>query len=427
MPVIRLTKSVIDAITLATAGQVIYKDTQLKGFGLKVGTGTKTYIAEGTPNGRTRLVTIGRHGVITAEQARKKAQAILQDMREGVDPNKVRKEQRAKRLTLKEASDLYIDAPKARSPRTTSGYRDVMRRYFTDWFARPLGEITRKDCYDRHVRIGRENGPYVANTAMRILRAVYNGALKKFEDLPPVNPTIAVDWFPEEARDAAIPVELLADWYKGIMALKNPIRRDYQLFVLFSGLRRESAAAMRWEHVDFAKGNLFIPEPKGGKKRAFTLPLSDYMVALLKQRKEQNMIFCEDSPWVWPANSASGHLAEPKLLGKEAKICTVKFHTHALRHTYVTCANAAGVSPYDIKLMVNHALSGDVTTVYISAGEHLRRSQQRVTDYIMSWMLPSDADKAARAAAMAEMTGGNDTWSPADIWRQVGSAAHQSN
>lgn len=413
MPIIKITKSAVDAIEFAASGQVIYKDAQLKGFGVKVGTGTKTYIAEGTPNGRTRLVTIGRHGVITTEQARKKAQAILQDMREGVDPNKVKKQARAKQLTLREAADLYLNAPKVRAPTTLAEYKATLNRYFKDWLDRPLSEITRKDCYDRHRKIGKEHGTYAANGAMRAIRATYNRALKQFEDLPPVNPVIAVDWYPEEVRDAAIAAEDLAEWYQGIHRLPNPIRTDYYLFVLLSGLRRRSAAAMRWEHVDLEAKTLFIPEPKGGKKRAFTLPLSDMMVDVLKNRKEQNVIFFgAANPWVWPAASRTGHMVEPKLSDNDVKAVKVPFTIHGLRHTYVTCANAAGVSPYDIKLLVNHALSNDITGNYITAGESLRRSQQRVTDYLKQWM----GVKAPTPKAAMVGQGGNATSSPADIW-----------
>lgn len=417
MPVTRLTKSTVDAIPFSTSGQVIYKDSQLKGFGLKVGTGTKTYIAEGSPNGRSRLVTIGRHGVITTEQARKKAQAILQDMREGVDPNKAKKQARAKQLTLAEAADLYINGPKPRAARTTQTYRYALDYYLSDWLPRPLAEITRKDCYDRHQRIGREHGPYVANTAMAVLRGIYNRALKLYEDLPPVNPTIAVERFPQEKRDCAIPVETLAEWHKGIRKLPSPIRQDFYLFLLYSGMRRQAALTMRWEDVNLETATLFVPLPKGGKKRAFSLPLSDSMVEILQNRKEQNMIFYgADNPWVWPAQSGAGHITEPKLAPLDVKKMGMTFIMHALRHTFATCANAAGIGIYDLKLLMNHALSGDVTTVYIGSGEHLRRAQQKVTDYINSWMLPQPKSKARKVAAAPRPSGG-DAWTPADIWQ----------
>ncbi len=121
-----------------------------------------------------------------------------------------------------------------------------------------------------------------------------------------------------------------------------------------------------------------VGSPTSGS--SLTLPLSDMMVAVLRKQKEHNVIFFgADNPWVWPASSRTGHLAEPKLSDKDVETVEVRFTIHGLRHTFVTCANAAGVSAYDIKLLVNHALSGDITGNYITAGEGLRRSQQRVS------------------------------------------------
>jgi integrase len=90
-----------------------------------------------------------------------------------------------------------------------------------------------------------------------------------------------VDWFPEYRRDASISAGQLAAWHKDIQALPNPIRRDFYLFSLFTGLRRQSAVEIRWEHINLDEGTLLIPNPKGGKKRAFVLPLSDFLNEVL--------------------------------------------------------------------------------------------------------------------------------------------------
>ncbi len=58
---------------------------------------------------------------------------------------------------------------------------------------------------------------------------------------------------------------------------------------------------------------------------------------------------------------------------------------HALRHTYATAAKAAGLSEFDIKLLLNHKLPG-VTGGYIhgtSLGDHLRQCQQTVTAFVL--------------------------------------------
>jgi integrase len=221
---------------------------------------------------------------------------------------------------------------------------------------------------------------------MRAFRAAYNGAMRLHEELPP-NPTISVDWFPEYRRNAAIPAEQLGAWHKDTQALSNPIRRDFYLFILFTGLRRESAAEIRWEHVDLDKGTLLIPEPKGGTKRAFTLPLSDLPIEILRRRQVGNEKLTPNSPWAFSSDkSKTGHIAEPKLTQAQKASLMVPFSVHGLRHTWITAANAAGLSPYDIKMLTNHMLpKGDVTAGYIGLHmEALRASQQRVTDYLRS-------------------------------------------
>ena len=60
MPNLRLTRRSVDEIPHPKRGQVIYRDTMLPGFGVRVGAKSKTFIVEGQVNRRTRRVTIGR-------------------------------------------------------------------------------------------------------------------------------------------------------------------------------------------------------------------------------------------------------------------------------------------------------------------------------------------------------------------------------
>ena len=77
-----LTKTVVDASEKSDKRYHVW-DSELAGFGLRVEpTGAKTFIAKYRANGggRTatqRVVTIGRFGTLTADQARKQAKKIL--------------------------------------------------------------------------------------------------------------------------------------------------------------------------------------------------------------------------------------------------------------------------------------------------------------------------------------------------------------
>ena len=65
-----------------------------------------------------------------------------------------------------------------------------------------------------------------------------------------------------------------------------------------------------------------------------------------------------------------------------------------MRHTYVTAATNAGVNPYHVKLLTNHALpKSDITGGYISSeGDDLRNSQERVTAYLLGCINPDGGD-----------------------------------
>jgi integrase len=384
-----ITSSTVNRIQNPLKGQKLYLDDNLRGFGVLVSVKAKSYIVQRDIKGRTRRITIGRHGILTADLAKKEAIKLLAQMTGGQDPVIIKQEEKANSLTLKEAADLYLNSQKMkdeRSPKTLLGYNQNLNCYFKDWFNKPLKEISRQTIRERHLKIGENNGHYAANAAMRTFRAIWNRAMRQNETLPAC-PTINVDWYPEHKREA-IPQGNLSKWYEGIQSLSNPIRRDAYIFLLFSGLRAESAATIKWEDVNFENESLFIPLPKGGKKRAFYLPLSEYLINLLKRRKEDNELVFSGSQWVFPSNSKKkeGRIAEWKLSVREKKNLSLPFTPHQLRHNYISIAHSIETSEYNIKLLVNHSLpKSDVTAGYISPDvEALREPQQKITNKILS-------------------------------------------
>src|SRR5215467_608041 len=89
----KITKRTVDALHPNGTSMFLW-DCNLKGFGLKVTpAGSKIYILQYRKGGRgspTKRVTIGRHGAITPEQARKEAARLLGAIAHGGDPAAVR-------------------------------------------------------------------------------------------------------------------------------------------------------------------------------------------------------------------------------------------------------------------------------------------------------------------------------------------------
>jgi integrase len=385
--VLKLTKRTVDDATPlvlkdGTVRQRLYLDTELRGFGLVVGATAKSFIAQRTVRGRGRRVTIGRYPVFTVDVARREAQQLLAKMARGEDPIEEKRKARARGFTLREALELTEQTlkTKGRSIRTIDGYRYALETYLKDWLDRALAEITRHEAQQRHVKIaegvakGHFAGKYsngkkrkrneghgknTANGVMVAFRAVYNRALRAHPELP-ANPCINVDWFKVVREKNELPLTRVHEWFKHVAEMTNSIRRDLLLFTLHTGLRRTSALTVRWEDVDLDQKELHIPRPKGG--HAFDLPLTEFLVGLLKARQTENeAVFGKDCPWVFPAVSASGHIAEPK-----EEFEGIKWTIHDLRRWFLQVAESLDLSPYAIKLLVNHRLpGGDVTATYL--------------------------------------------------------------
>ncbi len=121
---------------------------------MRVGTSSKTYIAESRVNGKTVRVTIGKHGVFTAEQARVEARQLLVTIAKGVNPSDEKKERRARGVTLEQVFKDYLLARKALKPRTIYDYQRFMKTYLAYWNAKPIAEITKDMIGKRHSKLG---------------------------------------------------------------------------------------------------------------------------------------------------------------------------------------------------------------------------------------------------------------------------------
>lgn len=393
---VKLTEATVRDMPLAKNGKYVARDTEIKGFMVVVSKKAKSWAVQRDlwqgPRGQRRLVktvrhTLGRVGIMPLRIAREKALETINLIQKGLDPNHL---EPIAENTLRRAWDEYAEAmvAKGRAERSIHGFKYNLR-YFEDWADRTLAEIgsNRSLMRERHKELTRKNGPYTANHAMRAMRSAYNLALKVDDDLP-ANPVVAVTFNKESKRQVAIAPDDLPEWWHKVHGLPNPIRRDLHVFLLLTGMRSTAAITARWDHVSWDDANLLVPKPKGGSERAFRLPLSKFLVNLLRQRQRDNEIAYPDSPWMWPSNSTKGHVTEPK----ETKHGLPS--PHMLRHSYSSYAKAAGVAQADIALLLNHALPG-VTGGYIheiTLRKHLLACQELVTQHILQLANEKAAD-----------------------------------
>ena len=67
----------------------MFWDRELSGFGVRVyPSGAKVYVVQTRAGGKSRRITIGRHGLVSAEQARRKAAMVIASIKAGQDPGR---------------------------------------------------------------------------------------------------------------------------------------------------------------------------------------------------------------------------------------------------------------------------------------------------------------------------------------------------
>ena len=88
----KLTKRIVDAVTPLEKDVWLW-DSELKGFGLRVKpSGVKSYLVQyRNAHRETRRHTVGKHGVVTPDEARREARQILAKVERGQDPSAERK------------------------------------------------------------------------------------------------------------------------------------------------------------------------------------------------------------------------------------------------------------------------------------------------------------------------------------------------
>lgn len=393
-----LTDKNLIGLPFAPSGQYRARDTDLGGFFVLIGKGAKSFMiqADLRADGRRRSIRmkVADVGELSARDARAKAKILLGRIADGDDPRPPRQTPQAPAgagnevPTLREAWVRFRVSHlerKGRSSATLRIYKDHMERLFADWLDWPLSDIgdAPRLLTDRHDAISAGNGPAIANGAMRSFRAVYNHARKTCRALPAENPAHAVDWNPEHRRDTAMGVTDLPAWFEQLVAIPNPVRREFQLLTILSGSRPEALKSVQVTDLDLRERVMHIRNPKGGAAKAFDIPLSRAMMeSIFRLRRIGPVIYpASGRVWLFPSDSPSGHLEEHK-----EKRALLRHWGNDLRQTYRTLGQAAEISDVDMHLLMNHALPG-VNPGYITRSklmrDHLRAQQEKLSRFIL--------------------------------------------
>jgi integrase len=372
----------------------LYWDTELKGFGVRCSgsTNSKMYVVQrDLAGGKTRRVNIGPTNTLSLGKARERAADILDALRRGIDPKR-----RGTVLSLRSALEDYLAARKDLAKASVRMYRQV-ERTLEPWLDLPLAQISGDMVEARHrslAAIG--NRTSTANFTMRTFGILWNFAAERHPDLP-TNPVkrLRRQWYAEPRRVRHVSAEQMPEFYKAVCAPDNAVATDYILLMLFTGLRRNEAASLRWADVDLIERVIRLPAASTKAKRKLDLPMSDVVRDLLVARRALG-----NAHYVFPGKGPSRHIGSTqKQFTAIAKATGIVVSAHDLRRTYATVAASCEISPYALKGILNHALGSDVTAGYVILPiEVLRLAVQKVADKLklLSGVAPITAKNVRR-------------------------------
>ena len=149
------------------------------------------------------------------------------------------------------------------------------------------------------------------------------------------------------------------------------VARDFILFLLISGKRREEVLSLEWKDVDFERGLITFKNTK--YKKLDVMPLTKLSFLLFKHRDKNKDR--SNARWVFNSPSGVGHLADPfksfKKLNDKLDL-DFQVSAHVLRRTFSTATNELGLRSEDLGSLLNHKKK-DVTQNYIVASQELKR------------------------------------------------------
>ena len=152
----------------------VFWDHELTGFGVRVyPTGGKVYIAQARGPGGPKRVTVGRHGVLGAEQARQRAALIIARVKAGDEPVPEPMKP-AGGSTVGELARRYLEEHVAVrcKPRTAASTRTVVNRHIVPVLGRlSLVAVERAQVTELHQRLCET--PSIANMVVRTLSLMY--------------------------------------------------------------------------------------------------------------------------------------------------------------------------------------------------------------------------------------------------------------
>ena len=367
----------------------VFWDRDLTGFGVRVyASGAKVYLVQTRgPNG-TRRVTLGRHGVLGAAEARRQGALAIARTKAGEDPVPERTAAR-RRIgpTVVAVAARYMEEYVAVrcKPATAKIRRNAIRNHIVPRLGKlPLAAVGRDHVIDLHHRMS--DIPIQANIVIITLSHIFMKA-ENWAIVPEgTNPCGSVILYRETRRERFLTdsefarIGRVLDEAPKIGGASWGAVAVVRLLML-TGCRRGEILSLRWDDVDLDAHELRLRDAKTGAR---IVPLSPSAVRVLVSLPRT-----ADQEWVIPGRRAGTHMQKVgnawRLLRLRADLPDVRLHD--LRHSFASRALALGESlPMIGKLLGHRRIETTVRYAHLARAS-VHEAAERVANSIAANIL----------------------------------------
>ena len=343
---------------LKVARDTVFWDRDLTGFGVRVyPTGGKVYIAQARgPDGPKRM-TVGRHDVLHADQARQRAALIIARIKAGEEPVPLPLAARVNcGPTVADLAARYLEehVEVKLKPNTQRQARGVLHRHILPALGKmPLVAIERAQVVDLQQKLC--DRPVTANRAVKVLSHMYR--LGEGWGMVPegCDPCRSVEKYPERRRERFLTDAEFARLGRVLSeavdsASASPIAVAAIRLLMLTGCRKSEILTLRWTDVDLEAGELHLADAKAGPRAVQLPPTAVRLLEALPRR--------EDCRWVFPGEDREGRFSGGGLhhvwqtVRTNAELEDVRLHD--LRHSFASRALALGETLPVIGKLLGH-------------------------------------------------------------------------
>jgi integrase len=376
----RLTDRTVKGLPRPEAGNRIYYDDLVSGFGCRVtAAGARAFVLNyrRRGDGIERRYTIGSFPDWTVAGAREEAKALRRAIDAGGDPvGDLRSEREAP--TVNDLCDRFVAEylPRKR-PSTQKTYGQQITSEVRPALGRlKVANVVFADIDGLHRAITKRGRKYRANRVIALLSCMFTMSIKW--RMRADNPCKGIERNDEAKRKRYLTGAELERLSAALSKYADQDTADIFRLLLLTGARSGEVLSARWADIDLETGVWTKPGATTKQRTDHVVPLNAPARQLLAERAQDN------SEYVFSGRNG-GHRAYVKdawaQICKAAKITGLRIHD--LRHSYASILASSGVGLQAIGALLGHTQPQTTHRYAHLFDDHLRQATERVGEVVM--------------------------------------------